>query len=548
MIRVLLVFGMLVGSVNAEGDLATIYPATLEHSSSGRDREGYTCIAGPDDVWNLRSFEYEIKDKFKVKLGACTVVIGHAEGNALWAYLVPKRGTKISTSKSGDGEKVKDIWIRFHPSRVGELFPAKTLRGNGDPDLLYWANRNYWHKVDSLWSRGRLPTVPSLDALVLDIDTTEEKRRVYSIDMKRGKVTYKGDYVGKAVSTSDSLKRKEVVGLVESAWDLMNAKYVGFAKSPTTDWQAVLEEGLVAAKKIKTAFGAGIVIKKMFNELDDIGLSVRSRRSSVTDSLDWMEYNSNWVGLRNVLGDLKGSESGGTITSLTPHDVGYIALTGLGDPGKSEAHIEEFDLMLDKLAESWALIIDLRFARIGDREITEQIVGRFIKQDSLYGYSQARSAEDRAAFGEKAELVCEARGSWTYEAPIYVITGPGTRGRAEELLQVLQNSVKVISMGSPTAGLSGSLEFFELGEDVSITFATERKLDPAGNPVTPEPIAPTILCEFDQSEFSSTNDPVLVRVLEEVLKTPQMERNAANPEVAAAVEGDEEGEDSEDDE
>ena len=539
---------LLLASVALGDDLAVTYPATLDHVSKDSDRVGHAWETGPEHIWKVRSFEYEIKDKLKIKVASCNVVIGHTDGNAMWAYLIPDRSAKISSSIGGDGEKIQDIWLRFHPSEIGDVLPAKSLRGQGDPDALYWAYRNYPYKIGGLWGRGDLPTVPSKGTLVIDIDTEDGKRRVYDIDMKAGRVKAKSAYLTRAAPKLKSMKRSDSVGMLEDAWKAMDEKYSAFERSPDLDWAAALEEARKGAVKAKTDFDAGIVVRKMFDQLSDDDLWVFAGGMLVTQDQFEREFNANWGGLNHILGNTTRTKSRSLVWAKTPHNVGYINLLSYGGEEHDEERVEEFDEVLDKLAETWALVIDLRYTRNGNRQTGEEFVGRFLKERQTYGYSQTRNGEGHDSFAEAEELACEPRGPWTYEAPIYLLLGPGTAREGEQLALMLSRAEKVITMGSATGGQSANMGFFEIEGGLRILISTGRNLDVDGNPLALEGIQPDVPIEFDESEFTSENDPVIYRVLEEVLKTTGDMRLPANRNAEPGTSGTEAAGEDEDEE
>ncbi len=105
-------------------DLAARYRATLDFSDQPR---GYEWTCGPEDVWRLKEFGYSLGDAFRVKLGPSQVVFGRHESNVVWAAVFPDRPGEILAASPGKGEHVTSIWLRFHPARLGELFPGRFL-------------------------------------------------------------------------------------------------------------------------------------------------------------------------------------------------------------------------------------------------------------------------------------------------------------------------------------------------------------------------------------------------------------------------------------
>lgn len=528
---------VLSGAASAQ-DLAARYPATLEYVAKEEDRVGHEWKAGPEDVWNLRSFALEVPDKLTLKLGSSTLVVGHADGAALWAVVIPDRPAAIKTTLGGDGEKVSHVWVRFHPERIGEVFPQKTVRGQGDPDALYLAYRIYWTKVFGRWNAGNLPTVPPRGALVLDCDTEEGPRRVYTYDLDKRRLDYESGWLTRAVPKAEQVKKRDAVELVEKAWRAMDERYVLFEASADVDWAAALDDAKKEVARASTAWDSAVAIRKMLDRLDDPDLWLWLGDELVTRKQFRRTLNASWEGIRTTLGS---TEFAGRslVWSKTPHDVGYLAVLRFDD----EAVQEKLDEVLTALAPTWSLIVDLRYTSSGKRDVGQRIAGRFLAEEVVYGYLQKRSAGAHDAFEASQELRCTPSGDWTYGAPLFLITGPGTAREGELLAQMLRRAGRTVTCGAPTLGFSAERERLELGNGLVLSFTSARNLDADGKVVQGAGIQPDLPIEFPESEFTEEKDPLLYRVLEEVLKTPHAERKPANPDAAkpadaAAGEGD----------
>ncbi len=502
-------------------DLTAVYPVDLPETEGDIYATDWT--AGPEDVWRLSDFQYEIKDKLKIRLGRCQAVIGHDGTNAVWAFVVPDRPPKISTSFGGDGEKIEHVWVRFHPKRVGEIFPTKTVRGNGDPDLLYWAYRVYGFKAGDEYGAGNVTVIPPEDALVLDIDTLANTRRVYSIEMSKGKARYKSGYLTNTCPDLEETKKRDAVAIVEAAWQQMDSSYALFENSPEVDWSSALDDAKSDCAKAKSTFETAIAIRKMLDKLEDDDLWVFVGGELVTKNQFTVEQNASWSGVNYILGDTRPTDHG-IVWTRTPQNVGYINFLNIG----SEELLGELDELLETIGDTWAMIVDLRYTRIGQREIAEKIAGRFMAEDQIYGYMQKRSGAAHDDFAEAEALTCEARGPWTYEAPLYLVVGPGTFREGEQLALMLRRAGKVVTAGSPTRGFNSTGERLDIGNDVVIIAALGRDLDSEGAVIQGRGLQPDMLLEFDPSEFTDDNDPVLYKILEEVLKTPAHERLRGN--------------------
>jgi hypothetical protein len=184
-----LCIGMLLG-VAAPGfaaDLTQRYRATLDFSEQS---EGYEWTTGPQDVWRLTEFRYALGDSFRLTLGPSQVVFGCQGSNVVWASVFPDQPGQIAAAPQGKGEHATSIWLRFHPARLGELFPERSVGGQGDASMLPLARRLAAHKLGACFHAGDRVLIPWKKSITFDLETRERSRRFYSLDTDTGKVEY----------------------------------------------------------------------------------------------------------------------------------------------------------------------------------------------------------------------------------------------------------------------------------------------------------------------------------------------------------------------
>src|SRR5262245_33208717 len=119
---ILLILLLTAAATGAEPvDLAKVYPATLDASDTP---QGYAWTCDDNDVWQLSGFVFDVKDQIRIEVKSARVVFGRHETNALWAAIFPDEPGDLVKASTGQGEHITSLWLRFHPARVGELFPA----------------------------------------------------------------------------------------------------------------------------------------------------------------------------------------------------------------------------------------------------------------------------------------------------------------------------------------------------------------------------------------------------------------------------------------
>ena len=206
----------------AAQDFAELYPATLEYVEKDAEPQAWDCE--PTDVWALSGFQYAFDKKLKLKLGKSTVVFGRSDSNVMWAVVLPEKPAKLTSSMGGKGEKVEHVLLRFHPGRVGELFPSKTVRGQGAPEQRLAAFRVVAHKLRNFHAQrfrqaedgeprkvpfpGYRPTVPPYAELILDMDTDAGTRRVFTVDDDAKEIRLRGNLLTRGLEAPPEIDRR----------------------------------------------------------------------------------------------------------------------------------------------------------------------------------------------------------------------------------------------------------------------------------------------------------------------------------------------------
>ncbi len=515
-------------ALSARGeDLSQVYPATLDFIEDEDERSGLRWSSGPEDVWQLKSFEFELGDSFELKMRKAEVVFGTTEGNVVWAVVLPKRPTKFRTTYAGGlAETANSVWLRFHPSRIAEIFPPDTVTGRSStPEARFEAFRIYDNKIGAGYNIWDRPTIPPKDQLILDLDTEEKRRRHFSVELDRGRARYVGEFVVHSTPAPAPCDRREAPKVVEAAWSAFDQEYPLFGEKTELDWKAVLDASVKKARKADGANAAAGILCDMFAALEDPDVFVTLDGRFVDRGAALQTFRGNFAGTAWVVGDLTRTKHGLRYAE-TPYHVGYInPVLRIAAPEM----LEELDEALLGMRDTWSIIIDLRWLQGGDRDLMRAFAGRFVPEKRVYAYSRARAdAADRAALGEQEPLEVEPKGDWCYDAPIYLVVGPGTAGLGEELALILRGNKNVITYGTPTSGRSLSARWVELDHKIQVRMPYAVDYDLDGNPLQGQGLQPDELHEFADEEFKDDADPLLYKVLERLVAIPAGDRKVVN--------------------
>ncbi len=501
-------------------DLASRYPARLDVST---DPIGYDWECGDQDLYRLSGFSLELGEPLRVKLGPCVLAIGHHDHTALWAVLLPEKPEPLASSLSGNGEPIASIWLRFHPARVGELFPAATILGPATDTALpkmMAARLARWKTIGS-WQANNQPMVPTRESLVVDIDTGVGKRRFFTQDAKAAagkQVQYVGAFERRVLPPLRPMDEKTALDAFDDVWNSFDHEYAMFGLKPKVDWNALRDKLRPRAAKVQNSYELGQVLVDLLSPLEDLHISVQVEPEWLPMPQRERPLNANYKAIEKTMGGLKNSPAG--FAWGRKDDMGYINIFALSKDQLSKA----FDDVLEELGETTGLILDLRFNGGGDELLAQSVAGRFLDHPRLYSVNQYRAGPKHSDLGEKLERVVEPRGPWRYAAPVIVLFGQKTMSSAESFALMLAQCPQVTTMGDHTAGSSGNPREIRTEGAIIVRLPRWLDMDPSGKPIEGVGIAPQVKIEAEETEFTAERDPVLDAALAKLREIPPGEK------------------------
>ncbi|MCE9638286.1 MAG: hypothetical protein K8T90_21505 [Planctomycetes bacterium] len=205
---------------------------------------------------------------------------------------------------------------------------------------------------------------------------------------------------------------------------------------------------------------------------------------------------------------------------------------------ESDLKPEQLDAALDALADTKALVIDVRANGGGDEAWAAQIAGRFTSKDVVFGRFRFRDpAKPLAtdAFGPPTDRVLRPRivpssagsGSDVGAAkpapvaadtrPVIVLQGPHCVSSNEAFVQMMAALPTVTSMGANTRGASANPTPFDLYPNVQITVPRWQTLTLDGTLLEGRGSDPEVRAEFPAEVFR-TADPLLDAALDRLAR------------------------------
>tara|TARA_R110002124_G_scaffold287325_1_gene472894 strand:+ start:311 stop:1939 length:1629 start_codon:yes stop_codon:yes gene_type:complete len=497
-------------AVSAE-DLGEKYPASLDASKQPRS---YAATTTKEDVWKLSSFEFQLADKFKIQLGPSQVVLGRHDRNVLWAAVFPETPGEIVTAGAGKGEHVTSLWLRFHPARVGELFPADTVATQGDSKWIEQAVALARHKMRSSWHQGGKPMVPVRESLIFDLETKEGNRRFYAIDTSQQTAQYIDAFRQRTLPVAAPFKTGDGAEIFDKIWSAFDREYAMFVIKPDVDWQKLREEYRPRAVAAKNNRELAEILSEMLAHLKDLHVYVQVERTYVKGFNRERLFNASPVAAAHLIGkiiQIKGMRWG-----RTTDDIGYIAVDSLSNQALSN----EFETVLKQMQGTRGLILDLRANGGGAEPLARKISGYFIEKPTLYAMHQYRSGPKHTDLGNPQKRIVSPDQNWYYQGPVIVLQGERTMSSAEAFVLMLAACPHVTTMGDRTAGSSGNPRRIDAGAAIIVNLPRWIPQDASGNSFDTVGIQPDVPVKATPKEFTKTADPVLSAALKR-LRTSQ---------------------------
>jgi hypothetical protein len=497
-------------------ELGKQYPATLDYSSTPK---GYDWTCGEKDVWKLTNFTLSVGEEFKVDLKSAQVVLGHHDSNVLWAAVFPDQAGEIVRAGAGQGEKVTSIWLRFHPSRLGKIFPAPSVTEQGDARFIRDAKRLAAHKMASCWQSGGRPIVPEMGIIAIDLETQEGSRRFFSIDTTKQKVEYVDAFLKRPLPVASAIGQDEALNVFDTVWEAFDREYAMFVVKPAVDWPKLRERYRPQAQGVKDDRQLAELLALMLAHLEDLHVSVQVAGVDIPVYNRNRPHNANRTALPVHVG--KVTAIGRDVSwAITNDRIGYIAIDGLVDRDLPRAVREA----LENMDSTRGLILDLRANGGGSEPLAAEIAGWFLDRERVYAKSQYRNGPRHTDLGSPKARVIQPKSPWHYVAPVIVLQGQRTMSSAEDFVLMLSRAPQVTTMGDRTAGSSGNPRLLNAGAGITVMLPRWNDLDAEGKSIDAVGIAPGVVVGVG-GDFSGDADPVLAAALKR-LRAEKLEDDA----------------------
>ncbi len=178
---------------------------------------------------------------------------------------------------------------------------------------LVWARHCYKHKINAAWQWDNLPVVPWKQAIVLDCETQEKKRRFFMVDTAKGTVAYESAFEDQPVPDIDSPRttKEEALAIFDEAWHAFDAEYAMFGAKRVLDWNVLRTLYRPIAETAQNHFEAAGVVNLLLARLEDLHVHVAVGEEILWGFSRFRPMNANWKAIQRILGNIVDSASVG---------------------------------------------------------------------------------------------------------------------------------------------------------------------------------------------------------------------------------------------
>ncbi len=509
-------------------DLQVRYPTTLTGGDEKPERARPWQFTA-DDVFFVSKFNLKVGQELEVEIGPADLGIGHCPDGAVWAILIPRTSGRVRPGNE-EPEPITHLWLRFHPARLGGLFPADTVTSGGRTNLVDQMRAIANYKMNASWQAGGNAMIPGPKDMTVDADV-KGGRRFYVVDTDAGTARYESFFASRPMRAPPVFTSALAEQAFDELWENYDRDYAMFVLRPEVDWKHARELYRPRALKTTSAYELAGVFAEMLKPLRDLHIWVTVAGAYVPVFNRPRESNSNPSAHERLLGKL---QRRGTVRwAVTEDKVGFIAIYDW----QGEQLPSWCDEVLENMRNTRGLIVDVRLNGGGSEDLAQKVAGRFVDQEFVYGSSQYRNGPEHTNLTDRLERTVIPRGAWRYSRPVVLLIGQKCMSSNESFVGMMTGATNVITMGDHTCGSSGNPKMLELPLDIKVSLPRWIDNLPDGTPLDERGFRPQVQFQAGPGAFDGDRDDLLDAALQRLRQAPLPEQP-----IPGAVAGTEEDE------
>ena len=304
--------------------------------------------------------------------------------------------------------------------------------------------------------------------------------------------------------------KNDPYGNFDALWTILDEHYCFFAYK-NVDWQEVRQ-------RYRAKIHGGISSRELFDLCSDMLKELQDGHTNLISTFDvsrywiWEQYPINYderlIDEHYLHFDYR--RASGLKYQILSNNFAYVYYgdfaNGIGDGN--------LDVILNGVATSDGLVIDVRNNGGGYLTNVETLVGRFIDERTYAGSIQHKNGTGHNDFSEPYDYYFEpARGRVHYNKPVVVLANRGSFSATNNFVSIMKSLPNVTVVGDVTGGGCGLPFNSELPNGWSVRFSSAPITGPDGK-LTEFGVEPDVKVDMTEADAALGKDTILETAFE----------------------------------